>query len=240
MTYTRGSSVFTEKKLLKLIKNKVYLNNDMTDLYHQRTYWQNFTSQASHDVLASDLNPTWDKEKQEYKEQTSIDEKCLEILRKQTDLSTALDFGAGLGRNINALKNDFDRVFAYDTIEMCARLNSRNLNYEMIMHKWDDVTNIAQQINGFDLIYECTVFQHMPPQDVLHKLMSGSYLSKYLYMHTRSYNDMFRFKGDGGVNMLKLVESVHAWDIIYATKQPSEVSELMDETHYAMLLKSSK
>ena len=79
----------------------------MTDLYHQRTYWQNFTSQTSHDVLASDLNPTWDKEKQEYKEQTSIDEKCLETLRKQTDLSTALDFGAGLGRNINALKEGF-------------------------------------------------------------------------------------------------------------------------------------
>lgn len=212
----------------------------MTDLYHQRTYWQNFTSKADADVLAADLNPTWDKETQEYKEQTNIDEKCLEILKQQTGLNAVLDFGAGMGRNLSILNKDFDRVFAYDTIEMCARLNGRNLSYEMIMHKWDDVMKVAEQINGFDLIYECTVFQHMPPQDVLHKLISGSYLSKYLYIHTRSYNDMLRGDGIGGVNMLKLVESVHAWDIIHATKEVPEVSQLMDETHYAMLLKSRR
>ena len=212
----------------------------MEDIYHQRTYWQNFTSKANVDVLAADLNPTWDEKTQEYKTQTNIDTESLDIIKSNTDLNYVVDFGAGMGRNFNVLKQHFKHVFAYDTIEMCARLNARNINYDRIIHKWEDIREIAKNGQGLDLIYECTVFQHMPPQDLLHKLISGSYLSKYLYVNTRSYNDMFRINNQGGVNMLKLIESVHSWDIKNISEDITSAGKLMDETHYSMLLKSTK
>lgn len=208
-------------------------------LNHQKNYWKNFTNTADTDTLAADLNASWDNEKQEYTEYQEIHDVAKDAILSNTSAENVLDFGAGLGRNLKMLEGCFENVFSFDTQEMCARLNARKLSYKLIMHKWEDVKELAKNKQGLDMIFECTVFQHMPPQDFVHKLISSSYISRYLYSHTRSYNDFLRTGLAGGLNMLKLIESTNCWDIVDITMDKTKAGQLMDETHFSVLLKSN-
>jgi hypothetical protein len=110
-----------------------------------------------------------------------------------------------------------------------------NDKYDFETFNFEDFNKYAP----FDLIYECTVFQHMPPQEVLFRLMQMKFITKYIYMTTRCYNDMFRdFKNEtGGVNILKLVDSLNCFELIDISIEKEKALSLMDETHYSMLLR---
>lgn len=202
-----------------------------TNLFYQSDYWNNFPKEDI-DVVAKDLHPSWDAENQSYKDITKIDDKALEIIGENR--SRALDFGVGMGRNYPYLKSIFQEVHGFDTEIMISNIKKRELKTDLLTSNWNDVFYSG----GYNLVYECTVFQHMPPQEVLHRLYFLSQISERLYMTTRVYNDFFRSAGKGGVNMFKLVDSTNCFDLEYINIDLEKAKNLMDESHYAMLLKS--
>lgn len=205
------------------------------DIYYQAEYWNQFPK-SNLDIVAKDLNPSWDTEKQQYKEHTEICSSSLNILKSNTSMNKVLDFGCGMGRNVNYLKGICNNVFGFDTEIMISNLQkTQNYQYNYVNYNFEELGNYAP----FDFVYECTVFQHMPPQEVLFRLMQMQYLTKYIYMTTRCYNDMFRdfTNQKRGVNILKLIDSLNIWEIIDCSVDKNLASSLMDETHYSMLLK---
>lgn len=205
------------------------------NIYYQSEYWNEFPKQDLNKV-AQDLNPSWDETLQKYTNYTEIKKTSLDILKSNTTLTKVLDFGAGMGRNLSYLQSIAKYVFAFDTEVMISNLeNTSNNKYDFKTFNFEDLNKYAP----FDLIYECTVFQHMPPQEVLYRLMQMKFLTKYIYMTTRCYNDMFRnFKNStGGVNILKLIDSLNCFEIVDVSIDKENASLLMDETHYSMLLK---
>jgi SAM-dependent methyltransferase len=205
------------------------------DIYYQSKYWNEFPKQNLN-IVAKDLNPSWDESLQKYKDHTEIIETSLQILKSNTSMNKVLDFGCGMGRNLNYLKTISRYVFGFDTEIMISNLKKTSNNeYNFETFNFDDLNKYAP----LDLIYECTVFQHMPPQEVLFRLMQMKHITKYIYLTTRCYNDMFRdFKNKtGGVNLLKLIDSLNCFEVVDINIDKNEAMSLMDETHYSMLLK---
>lgn len=206
----------------------------MNNIYYQSDYWKEFPK-SEFNTVAKDLNPSWDESKQQYTEFTEITPSSLSILKSNTSMNKVLDFGAGMGRNLNYLKSLCSNIFAFDTEVMLGNLrNTANFNYNYVTHDFEHLQNYAP----FDFIYECTVFQHMPPQEVLYRFMQMQYLTKYIYMTTRCYNDMFRDFANQkrGVNILKLIDSLNIWKVVDCSIDTSKAASLMDETHYSILL----
>jgi SAM-dependent methyltransferase len=207
----------------------------MNNIYYQSEYWNSFPK-SDFNTVAKDLNGSWDSEKQQYLESTPIQESSLRILQNETKMNKVLDFGCGMGRNLNYLKDLCPNVFGFDTSIMLSNLmKTQNFNYNYVTEEFEKFGNYAP----FDFIYECTVLQHMPPQEVLFRLMQMKHLTKYIYITTRSYNDMFRdFQNQkGGVNLMKLIDSLNLWEIIDCSIPKEKAGLFMDETHYSMLLK---
>lgn len=204
------------------------------NINYQSDYWKEFPKQDLN-IVAKDLNPSWDESLQKYTEHTEIIESSLKILTSNGAINKILDFGAGMGRNSNYLKNISKYVFAFDTEIMISNLKKTSNIYDFETFNFEELNKYAP----FDLIYECTVFQHMPPQEVLFRLMQMKFITKYIYMTTRCYNDMFRdFKNKkGGVNILKLISSLNCFEVIDINIEKEKAESLMDETHYSMLLK---
>lgn len=207
----------------------------MKNLYYQSEYWKEFPKRDLN-IVAQDLNPSWDESLQAYKNHTEINESSLKIIKSNVDLVKTLDFGAGMGRNLNYLKSISKYVFAFDTEVMISNLKKTSNNrYDFETFDFDDLNKYSP----FDLIYECTVFQHMPPQEVLFRLMQMKHITKYIYITTRTYNDMFRdFQNQvGGVNLFKLIDSLNCFEVVDSSIDKEKAASLMDETHYSMLLK---
>jgi len=207
----------------------------MNNIYYQSNYWQEF-AKSNLDLVAKDLNTSWDAETQEYKEHTTISESSLEILKAETKMEKVLDFGCGMGRNLDYLKSISKEVYGFDTAIMLSNLQkTKNFRYTYATDNFENFNKYAP----FDFIYECTVFQHMPPQEVLFRFMQMQYLTKYVYLVTRSYNDMFRDFANQkrGVNLFKLIDSLNIWELVDCSIDANSASTLMDETYYSMLLK---
>jgi hypothetical protein len=205
------------------------------NLDYQKEYWLNFAASEDKDAVSIDLHGSWQKDEKKYKDHSIIDQPALEILQANTEMSAVLDFGIGMGRNSEYLATQFKEVFGYDTPPMIENLGKFRGSFSNITSNWDD----AQKIR-YSLVLDSTVMQHMPPQEVVHRLYCISYMSPYLFSITRSYNDFLRdFQNQKrGVNMASLVDSLDAFEPVWSSEPLEKMKKKFDETHYSVLYKS--
>lgn len=205
------------------------------DIFYQKNYWLNFANNPDKDLISKDLHGSWDISKQVYTEYTSIDQKHLDILKKDTGMNRVLDFGVGMGRNRPYLKTLFSEVHGFDTEPMVKNFRSKNPFENGVFDDFDDVLKFK-----YDAVYESVVMQHIPPQEVIYRLYQISSISKYFVSWTRSYNDYLRnFQHRKfGVNIASLISSLDAFDIVDCSIDLCNAKTLMDETHYKILYKS--
>ncbi len=204
----------------------------MNNLEYQKDYWKSFITSSEEDVLAKDLNSSWDENSKSYSTSTVIPEAYLDYIKQYTKLDKVIDFGVGLGRNQQYLKSIFNEVHGFDLPEMIKK-------YKKIAPKDDKLIHNASEFDSsYSLLYETTVFQHMPPDEVLFYLTYLSYRAKYYFSWTRVYNDFLRNfeKATGGLNMYHLIMATNSWEPISFSNK--EVDSLNDETHYYALYKS--
>jgi hypothetical protein len=204
----------------------------MSNLKYQKEYWQKFASSSEENRLARDLNSSWDEESKTYSNHSEIPEAYIQFLKSKISFDKVLDFGVGFGRNQKYLKSMFKYAHGFDLPEMINRYK-RIAPEDAIL--FDDFAKID---NDYSLLYEATVFQHIPPEDVALYLISLSFKCKYYFSWTRSYNDFLRnFNNNiGGLNMYHLVMSTNSWEPISFSN--NEIDKLNDETHYYGLYKS--
>lgn len=204
----------------------------MNNLKYQKDYWKSFITSTNQDVLAKDLNNSWDEKTKSYLTYTEIPSLYLEYIKNFTELNKVLDFGVGLGRNQKYLKSIFNEVHGFDLPEMIEKYKKIAPKDNKLIH------DVSEFDNDYSLLYETTVFQHMPPDEVIFYLTYLSYRVKYYFSWTRSYNDFFRnFKNStGGVNTYYLIMSTNCWEPISFSN--NNINILNDETHYFALYKS--
>lgn len=205
------------------------------NLDYQKTYWENFSSSGEKNFLAKDLHDSWDDKSQSYTQTTEINPHILEILKSETKMEFALDFGVGMGRNFKYLQTLYKNVYGFDLPAMIRNARSLLNNDQKLIDDWDFFRS-----RKFDLVYESVVMQHIPPQEVIHRLQCISEMSPYFVSWTRSYNDYLRdFQAKKyGVNMASLIKSTGSFEIVYCSLNENEITNLMDETHYNILYKS--
>ena len=79
---------------------------------------------------------------------------------------TALDFGCGIGRETQALAEEFDVCYGIDIsakmIELAIILSTHGDKCKYILNSRDDLQIFAD--NFFDFVYSNHVLQHMPPE----------------------------------------------------------------------------
>ncbi len=204
----------------------------MNNNKYQKEYWKHFASSSEENILAKDLNSSWDEKTKSYSSFTEIPELYVEFLKKNITFDKALDFGVGFGRNQKYLKSIFKDVHGFDLPEMINR-------YKQIAPKEDVLLNdFSKTDNDYSLLYETTVFQHIPPEEVTFYLINLSFKCKYYFSWTRSYNDFLRNFSTklGGLNMYHLIMSTNSWEPISFSN--NEINILNDETHYYALYKS--
>lgn len=204
----------------------------MNNIKYQRQYWQNFASSSEENVLAKDLNSSWDEASQSYLKHTDIPNEYLEFLKENISFDKVLDFGVGFGRNQKYLKSLFKDVHGFDLPEMINRYK-RIAPEDAVL-----IDNFSKVDSKYSLLYETTVFQHIPPEEVAVYLINLSFRCKYYFSWTRSYNDFLRdFTNQlGGLNMYYLTMSTNCWEPILISNP--KANELNDETHYYALYKS--
>ena len=204
----------------------------MNNLKYQKDYWKSFITSSQEDMLARDLNSSWDENSKSYSTPTEIPEPYLNYIKENVELNKVIDFGVGLGRNQQYLKSIFNEVHGFDLPEMIEKYKKTASKDSKLIH------DASEFDNNYSLLYETTVFQHMPPDEVIFYLTYLSYRAKYYFSHTRSYNDFFRnFKNNtGGVNIYHLIMATNCWEPISFSN--NEINSLNDETHYFALYKS--
>ena len=204
------------------------------NLDYQKDYWLNFANTANINDLAKDLNGSWDAETQSYGNYSKIDDEALSFLQRG-EMKNVLDFVVGMGRNAKYLSSLFENVYGFDTPPMIKNLSEARNSPEKLFSSWENAES-----RQYSLVFEATVMQHMPPQEVVHRLYSISYISPYLFSITRSYNDYLRDfqNAKRGVNMASLVASLDAFEPVYSSISLEEAKQKMDETHYSVLYKS--
>lgn len=163
-------------------------------------YWKTMARRADLNSLARDLHPSWNSVTQQYDEVATIPDAALEVMGP---VKVCLDFGAGLGRNINALKGHFPYVIAYDTSPMVKRLMEQRID-TVATANWSMVEDMTP-----DLIYDYQVFQHMDHAELIEKLDSIATFGKFLLQRTRPYSDEGRDydKDRGGMMMIDIISN---------------------------------
>ena len=204
----------------------------MNNLKYQKDYWKSFITSSQEDALAKDLNSSWNENSKSYSTATEIPIPYLDYMKQDIKLYKVIDFGVGLGRNQQYLKSIFNEVHGFDLPEMIEK-------YKKIASKNNKLIHDACEFDdNYSLLYETTVFQHMPPDEVLFYLTYLSHRTKYYFSWTRSYNDFLRNfqNATGGVNMYHLIMATNCWEPISFSN--NEINILNDETHYYALYKS--
>lgn len=205
------------------------------NFFYQKNYWLDFANDSDKNILSKDLHGSWNTVTQNYDELTTIEDKHLDVLIKNTSMDSVLDFGVGMGRNFPYLKTLFKNVHGFDTEPMIGNLKQRDGFGENLYFDWSEATQ-----RKYDLVYESVVMQHIPPQEVIHRLYQISTISKYFVSWTRSYNDYLRnFQHKKfGVNIASLISSLDAFEVIECSVDLDVAKKLMNETHYKILYKS--
>lgn len=191
------------------------------DHHYQRSNWVNLAKALTDDELGRTLNHHWSRKDQCYFKTTEIPRAFLDEIKVHNKV---LDFGVGLGRNQIYLESIFDKVHGFDLPEMLAR------------NKTTPRKNLYSRLDAlhhdYDLIYEVTTLQHMPPSEVIYALQTLAPRARYLFSHTRTYNDFHQ-----GVDMYHLIMSSGKWDSVLDTSKNPTINSLSEE-HLNFLFKS--
>lgn len=194
-------------------------------------YWHSFARSVNMDTLAKDLNYTWDASAQKYLTSSPVPEKWLSLINGR---KKCLDFGTGLGRNYDYLSGIFQEVIGYDTSIMLDRLSI--LRPEVNTNpNWSLLRSLR-----FDLVYECTVFQHMDLYILESNLKDISVMTPYLYSCSRSYNDDGRdFRNcKGGENVFAFIDSLNLFEVVKCSIPFDIAKSLNDESTVEILWRS--
>lgn len=196
-------------------------------------YWNNMIESYDLDSLAADLNSSWDPNLKTYRDFHGIHLNILNCLPPLNTLNV-LDFGCGLGRNLKWLNNNFKSTVGYDLPAMIRKINTLNIGIETT-DRWN-----IDLLSKVDLVYECTVFQHLDVDLLISHLLDIAKGGRMLYSHTRTYNDTQRdFRNrQGGVNIAKLIDSLAIFDVVKCSTDIERMMQVNDETHYDILYKS--
>jgi 2-polyprenyl-3-methyl-5-hydroxy-6-metoxy-1,4-benzoquinol methylase len=213
------------------------LNISNTNFRQQKKWWEAVGNSPDIEGTKGHIwTPYFSGEKWEA---SPIYEPHLKMLKESIEFNKVLDFGCGLGRNFATLGSLFKEVYGFDTCGMINKVASihdgEGLDYEQLTCDWDVHKNIV-----FDCVFECTVFQHIPTEELRSRLEDISRMTNYLIGTFRTFNDEGRsFRQNiGGYNMMQLIEETERFDIIGCSITPWTASTLMDDTHYEVLLKS--
>ena len=191
-------------------------------------YWKQFIKSSDIDTLAKDLNNSWNPNTKTYDSYTPLKIELLNEIKEPLKDLTVLDFGCGLGRNTKNLSSIFKKVISYDLPEMVDKFKELHGNKYEIYDKWNDILQI-----NIDIIFDCTVFQHLDIE------LLDTYLNttnaRYIYCHTRCYNDTGRnFQSySGGINLFKHIVNNERYKSYKLFQNINPLA--MDETHYDIL-----
>lgn len=195
-------------------------------------YWNNMINTYDLDSLAKDLNSSWDPISKKYTQYHEIPANILNHLKDK--ISSVLDFGCGLGRNLEYLTTTFPyaNVLGYDIPSMINKYKQLSMPYE-VTDDWSYIEGLK-----LDLIYSCTVLQHLDTSEMINFLNYASTSAKYLYLHTRCYNDVGRdwHNATGGTNIASLFHPTK-FEILECSIDINKIKSLEDETHYDILYK---
>lgn len=205
----------------------------------RKDYWEHFISNTNLDVLAKDLNESWDSKTLGYTKQNTIDDPALDILNKNyggNNNFNILDFGCGLGRNSDYLVSISNDTYSFDLPAMVEK-NKKVKNSPNIYSDWSKIPLFKIQV-----VYECTVFQHLDYQILDAYIKDISEHCGYLYSQTRVYNDCGRdFRNaTGGINIARAIQHNKSFIPVYCSIPLEEAKSRMDETHYSILYKIVK
>ena len=100
----------------------------------------------------------------------------------------ALDFGAGVGRNINSILKKFNNVIAYDLPNIVNLLNNFDEIYDksktIYTSDWSEIVN-----KKFDCIYADSVLHHVEKNELLMYLNDMSKMTNKLIVNGRRFMD---------------------------------------------------
>lgn len=101
---------------------------------------------------------------------------------------TVLDFGCGIGRNIDALRENFSNTNQYVGYDLPGMLSMMPLETRC---KYDRTTSNFNDIKSFRprIIFASLVFQHIPTKILLDYIYELGQWPCLLYVHSRWYND---------------------------------------------------
>lgn len=195
-------------------------------------YWNNMINTYDLDTLAKDLNASWDPISKKYTKHHEIPINILNHLKDK--VSSVLDFGCGLGRNLQYLTTTFPyaNVLGYDIPSMINKYKQLSMPYE-VTDDWSYIEGLKP-----DLIYSCTVLQHLDLTELVKFLNFAAMNAKYVYLHTRCYNDVARDwrNARGGINVASLFQ--HKFEIVECSIDINKITSLQDETHYDILYRT--
>jgi SAM-dependent methyltransferase len=196
-------------------------------------YWNNMIESYDLDSLAADLNSSWDPNLKSYRNFHGINADILPYLSPTANLRV-LDFGCGLGRNLRWLNGNFKLAIGYDLPAMIKKINTLNIGIETT-DQWN-----KDLLSRVDIVYECTVFQHLDIELLVKHLTDIADKGLMLYSHTRTYNDTTRdFKNrQGGFNIAKLINILDIFDVVKCSTDIEKMMSIEDETHYDVLYKA--
>ena len=102
--------------------------------------------------------------------------------------STVLDFGCGVGRNIDVLRASFSNFKQYLGYDLPGMLSLMTLEKRC---KYDRTTSDFEVVKTFKprIIFASLVFQHIPTHTLMRYLLEMSQWPNLLYVHSRWYND---------------------------------------------------
>lgn len=110
------------------------------------------------------------------------------IQRIGPEYKRILDFGCGIGRNLNALAVGRETVHGYDfpsMISQAAENEAIKINGKVsLFTDWSFVKG-----QKYDAVHICLVLQHMHPDEIKEKMADFAGMTETIFLHSRAYID---------------------------------------------------
>jgi len=201
--------------------------------FPRKEYWESFINQVPLNTLAKDLNASWDPSSNSYLNSKELEKPILDFLENKYGKKnfSVLDFGCGLGRNTDYLNSISKELYSFDLPSMVDKVKNLK-NMPNIFSDWNSIP-----LKNIDVVYECTVFQHLDSDILYNTLVDIKENCSYLYSYTRVYNDTGRdFRNSsGGLNIASMIANLKAFKPLFCSTSLENISSKYDETHYSIL-----